>query len=129
MTLEEAREFFAADRFATYKTGITIDEIGENYAKCSFAATDDDVAAHGGVMGGAIFTLADFTFAVATNTRENLTVTTSSTINFISMPKDKKLIGESRCLKNGRKACFFEITITDGAGNLVATVLSNGVHL
>ena len=129
MTLEETREFFAADRFATYKTGITIDEIGENYAKCSFVATENDVAAHGGVMGGAIFTLADFTFAVATNTKENLTVTTSSTINFVSMPKDKKLIGESRCLKNGRKACFFEITITDGAGNLVATVLSNGVHL
>ena len=129
MTLEEARDFFAADRFATYKTGITIDEIGENYAKCSFFATENDVAAHGGVMGGAIFTLADFTFAVATNSKENLTVTTSSTINFISMPKDKKLIGESRCLKNGRKACFFEITITDGAGNLVATLLSNGVHL
>lgn len=129
MTLEQAKEFFAADRFATYKTGITIDEVGENYAKCSFTATGDDVAAHGGVMGGAIFTLADFTFAVATNTRECLTVTTSSTINFVSMPKDKKLIGESRCLKNGKRACFFEITVTDGAGNLVATVLSNGIHI
>ena len=129
MTLEEAREFFAADRFATYKTGITIDEIGRDYAKCSFTATENDVAAHGGVMGGAIFTLADFTFAVATNTREQLTVTTSSTVNFIRMPKDMKLTGEARCLKNGKRACFFEITITDGAGNLVATVLSNGIHL
>ncbi|MBQ6265591.1 MAG: PaaI family thioesterase [Clostridia bacterium] len=129
MTLEEAREFFAADRFATYKTGITIDEVGKDYARCSFVATENDVAAHGGVMGGAIFTLADFTFAVATNTKEQLTVTTSSTINFVSMPKDRKLTGESRCLKNGKRACFFEITITDGAGNLVATVLSNGVHL
>ena len=129
MTLEEAREFFAADRFATYKTGITIDEVGENYAKCSFTAGENDVAAHGAVMGGAIFTLADFTFAVSTNTRESLTVTTSADINFISAPKDRKLTGESRCLKNGRKACFFEITITDGAGNLVATALFNGIHL
>ncbi len=129
MTLEETREFFSADRFATFKTGITIDETGRDYAKCSFTATEDDVAAHGAVMGGAIFTLADFTFAVSTNTKEQLTVTTSSTINFISMPKDKKLIGESRCLKNGKKACFFEITIVDGAGNLVATALFNGIHL
>ena len=33
--LDEARAFFARDRFATKATGIEIDEIGENYAKCS----------------------------------------------------------------------------------------------
>ena len=129
MTVEQARDFFAKDRFATFKTGITIDEVGENYAKCSFTVTPDDVAAHGSVMGGAVFTLADFCFAVATNTPELLTVTTSSTINFISMPKDDRLIAESKCLKNGKKACFFEICVTDGAGNLVAQVLTNGIHL
>ncbi len=129
MTLEEARDYFANDRFASYKTGIIIEEIGENYARCSFETTPDDMAAHGSVMGGAVFTLADFTFAVATNTREQLTVTTSSTINFISMTKDKKLVAETRCLKNGRKACFFEITVKDGTGKLIATVLSNGIHL
>lgn len=129
MTLEEAREFFAKDRFASYKTGIIIEEIGKDYARCSFEPTEDDNAAHGSVMGGAIFTLADFTFAAATNTKDQLTVTTSSTINFISMSRDKKLIGEAKCLKNGRKACFFEITITDSTGKLIARVLSNGIHL
>lgn len=129
MTLEETREFFAKDRFATYKTGITIDEVGKDYAKCSFTVTPDDVAAHGSVMGGAIFTLADFCFAVSTNTKEQLTVTTGSTINYISMPKDDKLIAESKCLKNGKKACFFEISVKDGAGNLVAEVMTNGIHL
>lgn len=129
MTLEQAREFFKADRFATYKTGIVIDEIGENYSKCSFDITPDDVAAHGSVMGGAIFTLADFAFAVAANSGGQLTVTVNSNINFISMPKDKKLIAECNCLKNGKRACFFEVVITDGQGNLVANVTSNGIHI
>ncbi len=129
MNLKETREFFAADRFATYKTGITIDEVGEGCAVCSFEITDDDVAAHGSVMGGAIFTLADFTFAVSTNAPGQLTVTVSSTINYIGMPKDKRLVAVSKCLKSGKKACFYEITVSDGAGNLVATVLTNGIRI
>ena len=129
MTLEEAREFFKKDRFATYKTGIEIDEIGEKYSKCSFEITPDDVAAHGSVMGGAIFTLADFAFAVAANSCGRLTVTVSSNINFISMPKHNKLTGECKCLKDGKRACFYEVKITDGLGNLVAEVTSNGLHI
>lgn len=129
MTLEEAREYFAADKFATEKTGITIDEVGENYSKCSFVITDGHLAAHGSVMGGAIFTLADFAFAVASNTKEQLTVTLGSNISFISMPSDNRLTGECRCIKNGRKACFFETSITDGTGKLIARVTSDGMHI
>lgn len=129
MTLEEKREFFKKDRFATYKTGIIIEDACENYSRCSFEITPDDCAAHGGVMGGAVFTLADFAFAVATNSDEKLTVTVSSNIEFMGLPKDKKLIAEAKCLKDGSRACFFEINITDGLGNPVAAVMSNGMHL
>ena len=63
--LEEARQIFAADKYATDASGIVIEEVGENYAKCSMKLTDVHRNAFGGVMGGAIYTLADFTFAVA----------------------------------------------------------------
>ena len=40
MTLEEAREFFAQDRYATKATGIVIDEIGDRYSKVSLQLQD-----------------------------------------------------------------------------------------
>ena len=33
--LEEARAYFANDRYATEATGIVIEEVGEHYARCS----------------------------------------------------------------------------------------------
>lgn len=129
MTLEEAREFFSADRFATATTGIKIEEVGKNYSKCSFEITENHLAAHGSVMGGAVYTLADFAFAVASNTKEQWTLTVSSNINYISMPEGRVLTAECKCIRNGRKACFFETAITDETGKTVAVVTSNGIHI
>lgn len=129
MTLDEARAFFTADRFAMEVTGITIDEIGPDYAKCSFIAEGRHQAAHGGVMGGAIYTLADFAFAVASNCGGRLTMTTESSIHYLSRAKHPLLTAECRCIKNGKTTCLFETVITDGAGNRVAYVTSGGMHL
>ena len=38
--LEKAREFFAADRYATEVTGIEIIAVGEHYAKCQLNIED-----------------------------------------------------------------------------------------
>ena len=62
--LEKAREFFGKDTYAIVTSGIQIEQVGEHYSKCSMKLTDIHRNAYGGVMGGAIFTLADFTFAV-----------------------------------------------------------------
>ena len=37
--LEEAREFFGGDLYATETTGIIIEEVGEHYARCSMEIT------------------------------------------------------------------------------------------
>lgn len=127
--LEEARKFFDGDRYSTELTGCRIDEIGENYAKCSVKITDKLCNAQGGIMGGVMFTLADFTFAAATNFRKPYTVNVSSSINFMTMPKGDTLIAESKLLKDGRRNCFYEINVRDNLGNAVAFVTVNGVHL
>ena len=77
--LEEARAFFAGDRFAT-ENGAVIDEIGEHYAICSMELTPHHLNAAGRVMGGAVFMLADFAFAVASNFGHPADVTTTSQI-------------------------------------------------
>lgn len=129
MTIEEAKSFFAKDLFAMDVTGITIDELEENYVKCSFLIEEKHQAAHGGVMGGAIFTLADFSFAVAANSSGKFTMTTDSTIHYLGQPKGKKLISECRVIKDGKTNCLFDTIITDENGNLVASVTTGGMHL
>ena len=129
MTLEEARKYFIDDRYAMVTTGIKIDEVGENMSQCSIDVEDRHMAVGDHVMGGAIYTLADFAFAVASNSGDQITFTTSSSITYLSQPKDKKLIAVCQCIRDGRKTCYFETKITDGLGNMVACVVANGMHI
>ena len=128
-TLEDAKEYFAKDKYATVSTGIEILEVGENYAKCCFKIDERQANAVGHVMGGAIFTLADFVFAVTTNNKEKVTVTAMSSISYFNSPKGTILYGESRVKKEGKRTCFYEIDIYDDLGISVATVSTNGVHI
>ncbi len=128
-TLDEARAVFSEDLYATELSGITIEEIGEYYAKCAMKITPKHKNAAGAVMGGAVFTLADFAFAVAANLGGTLTVTTTASASFVGTCKGDTLYAETRLVKDGRRSCFFEVTVTDDLGNLVAVVTSCGMHL
>lgn len=127
--LEEARNYFKDDRFATEASGIIIEAVDDGYAKCSMKIEDRHRNAVNQVMGGAIYTLADFVFAVATNTKDHWTVTTVSQISYIGTVKGDTLYGESRCIKDGRRTCFYEIEIKDDLDNLIAVVSTSGSHL
>ena len=129
MTLEEARRFFSKDLFASETAGIVIEDVAENYAKCSMKIKDVHKNAVGQVMGGAIFTLADFAFAVATNDGEKMTVTSVSNINYTGTAKGDTLIAETKLIKDGKRNCVYQIEIKDDLENLVALVVSSGAHL
>ena len=124
--LEWARKTFANDRFATEAAGVVIEEAGDKVCRCSMKITPVHLNAAGGVMGGAIFTLADLTFAVASNFGGRMTVSISSNISFIGVCKGKELRSEARCIKSGRSTCFYEILICDDLGNQVAVVTITG---
>ncbi len=127
--LEQAREFFGEDYYATKVTGIEIEEVGDHYARCSLELTRNHKNAYGGVMGGAIFTLADYTFAVASNFRQPQTVSVTSQINFIGRAKGSRLIAESRLIKDGRTTCLYGIDVADELGTKVAFVTISGMKL
>ncbi len=125
--IDEVREFFSNDKFAV-ENGIAIDEIGDHYAKCSFKIEDRHKNAMGAVMGGATFTLADFTFAVASNWQKPGTVSLNSNVTYLGVAKGEKLIAEATMLKDGKTTCFYNIVICDDLGNKVAAVTINGFH-
>ncbi len=129
-TLKEAREIFSKDRYATVLSGAVIDEIGEDYAKCSMKLTQDHRNAYGGIMGGAIYTLADFAFAVASNYgKECATVSLTGQANFMAASSGNVLFAEAKLLKDGKRNSFFEVTVTDDLGKLIAVVAFTGAHV
>ena len=118
-TLEEAREFFKNDKFAT-NAGMQIDDYCEDGATCSVVLTDDHQNAYGGVMGGAIFTLADLAFAVTANNIHSLSVASQVSINYLSAPKGSKLIAKAKCIKDGKTTSVITVNVSDDTGRDVA---------
>ena len=80
--IDQVREFFADDKFATEAAGCTVIEAAMGHAVCEMPLERIHYNAQGGVMGGAIFTLADFCLAIACNVNEQPTVSVSNTIEF-----------------------------------------------
>ena len=123
MNTEEARSHFAGDKFATQATGITIEAVGDSYAKCILEIADRHLNQRGTVMGGAIFTLADFAVAVASNHEGRDAVSLSSSINYLSVPKGDRLYAEAHGVKDGHKVCVFQVDIYDNLEVKVACAL------
>lgn len=132
---EIAQQFFAKDKFATQVTGVKIEEVTEEMVTCSLKVTEHHKNAAGMVMGGVLFTLADFAFAVAANMEVvehsdggNLWVSLESNIHYLSVMKGDTLLATTECVKKGRTTCLYLIKITDNTERLICTVSTTGVR-
>ena len=118
--IEEVRELFARDRFATEACGCRVVEASRGHAVCTFDITEGHRNAQGNVMGGAIFTLADFALAIGCNLGENPTVSVSNTIEYFSAAKGSALIATCDVDKSGRSLGFYTVKVEDDLGTPVA---------
>ena len=125
MELEKIRETFQADRFAA-EMGAEILEAEPGRARCGLALGELHRNAAGGVMGGVIFTLADFAFAVAANCQRMETVSLTSQITYLNRAKGERLFASAACVKMGKNTCYYTIDVTDDLGNQVAQVTTTG---
>ena len=126
-TLDELNQRFRHDCFATAVVGASILEAEPGHAVCLLPLRPAHMNANNTPMGGAIFTLADFAFAVASNGfSERVTVSQPPSITFLAPPKGTQLRAEAACLKAGRTLCLYEVRITDDLGTQVAHVTVNG---
>ena len=121
-SIEELQAVFENDRFATQAAGCRIVEGRKGYAVCELDLRDVHRNAMGGVMGGAIFTLADFALAIACNVGEAPTVSVSNTIEFLSGAKGEKLIATCDADKSGRALGFYTVRVSDELGTQVAVM-------
>lgn len=127
-SLEDARDYFSRDRFAT-ENGITLDALDGERAVTSLTLGERHRNAFGGVMGGAIFTLADFAFAALTNGRGRLTVAQQVSINYLSAPKGGRLVATARYRKDGRSSCVVAVDVADDTGRDIAQFVGVGFKM
>lgn len=123
--LEEANTQFAKDVFAMQTCGITITKVGET-AECQMPVEAKHLNALDSVMGGAIFTLADFTVAVALNFKQTPAVTTSATVNFLAPAKGKLLTAIAEPIRLGRVLSYYQVNIYDELHTHVAMLTMTG---
>ncbi len=129
-TLDEIKARFADDRFATEAAGVEIVEAQLGHSVCVLPVRPHLLNANGVPMGGALFTLADFAFAVAENGHsDTITVSQNITITFLAAAKGKLLTAEAVCLKAGKRTCLYQVKITDDAGTYVAHMTVNGFNV
>lgn len=126
MKAEETKSFFANDRFANECAEIEILEVSEGYAKTKITVQDKHLNANNVVMGGCIYTLADYTFALAANCGDSKAMTLSSNITFNSAASGKELYAETEVIKEGRTVSNYLVRITDEKQRVIATATMIG---
>ena len=73
--------------------------------------------------GGVIFSLADIAFGAACNSHGETAVALNMTISFLTaVPAGSRLVAEAREIKQGRRAGFYQVSVTSEEGALVAQV-------
>ncbi len=127
-SVDEARKYFEEDRFAMVN-GMRIDELSDGGAVCSMQIGESHRNVHGGVMGGAIFTLADFAFAVAANNDKANTIGLHASIEWLSGAKGTTLFARAVRVKSGRTTSVYEVTVTDDTGRKIALFIGTGYTL
>ncbi|OEC84425.1 MULTISPECIES: PaaI family thioesterase [Methanobacterium] len=107
------------DKFAEY-AGIELLEVEEGWAKSKMEITENHLNGIGTVHGGAIFTLADFTFAAAANSYKTVTVAINANISFMKAARSGTLFAEAEEISTNPKLGTYTITVTDDNSKLIA---------
>lgn len=115
----EIKKFFKNDKFAEY-AGIKLLEVEEGKAKAKMEIKENHLNGIGTVHGGAIFTLADFTFAVAANSYRTVTVAINANISYMKAARTGTLFAEAEEISINPKLGTYTVNITDDNGELIA---------
>ncbi|MDR1484667.1 MAG: PaaI family thioesterase [Planctomycetaceae bacterium] len=114
-------EQFQKDHFATQVVGVEVLDVCPGYAKTSLKIDAKHHNAVGIVQGGALFTLGDFTFAVACHIghRDTL-VAIECGITFLKPVSSGVIYGEAKLISESKSLAYYEVSITNESNDLIA---------
>ncbi|WP_300155893.1 hotdog fold thioesterase [Solidesulfovibrio sp.] len=111
--------FLDRDPFARM-LGIRLIEAGPGYAKTAMDIADNLKNGAGIAHGGAVFTLADLAFAVASNSHGKLSLAVAAAISYVKAGTGGTLYAEAKEVSLGARMGTYAIAITNDAGEAVA---------
>jgi len=110
------------DEFARH-SGIEVVKFSAGYAKVKMAVERYHLNGVGIVNGGAIFTLADFAFGVASNAQgQGVAVSINASIAFIKAVKSGILFAEAQEVSMSSKLGNYNVHVTNEHNDLVAVL-------
>ena len=108
------------DKFAQL-LGIEIVEASPGYALVEMKIEEKHKNGINIVQGGAIFTLADYAFAIASNADGSTTVGINASISYFKSPSGSYIRAEAREESKNKKICGYKVEIKDEDGTLIAS--------
>jgi acyl-CoA thioesterase len=119
MDTDEARSIFAGDRYAAL-TGVEIVEAGTGYCKARLTIEDRHLNAANVIQGGAIFTLADLAFAVASNSHGQIALAINVNISFLRGKSTGTLYATATEVGEPKRLGAYDVLVTDEQGEIIA---------
>ena len=120
MPLEEVKRCLANDQFAKL-AGIELLTVTPGAARARMPLRPHHCNALGTVHGGAIFTLADFTFAAACNSHGTVAVALNVSITFMKAATTGTLWAEAHEVAKNFKVGSYAVTVRDDQDDLIAS--------
>jgi acyl-CoA thioesterase len=113
------QRFFKNDQFAE-RANIELLSVSPGAARAKMTLHPHHWNGYGTVQGGAIFTLADFAFAAASNSHGTVAVAINVSITFMKAGTTGTLWAEAREVSRNFKLGSYTVEVKDDQGELVA---------
>jgi acyl-CoA thioesterase len=117
--LADIKEFFKRDKFAEH-CGIELVDVSPGSAQAEMVVKEEHLNGLNTVHGGALFTLADFTFAAAANSYGMATVAINVSITYMTAITKGKVTAVAREVSRNPKLSTYTIDIFNEEGEVAA---------
>ena len=117
--MDAMKKFVQQDQFARH-ISVEMLEYGKGTAKARMELGKHHRNSAGMIHGGAIFSLADAVFSIASNSHGTLAVAINVSISFFKAATGGTLFAEAEEVSINPKLATYLITVTDDAGDKIA---------
>lgn len=117
--LKKLEQILKRDRFAQHNE-IRLVSIGIGTAVAEMPVSEKHLNGVNIIQGGALFTLADFAFAAASNSHGRIAVATQANITFFKGISSGKLTAVAKELNSGKTLSHYSVDIVDEEGVQIA---------
>jgi acyl-CoA thioesterase len=117
--IKKLEQMLLNDRFAAHND-IRLVSVKKGLAIAEMTVTENHLNGVNIIQGGALFTLADFAFAAASNSHGRIAVATNANISFFKGVTSGKVTAVATELNSGKTLSNYTVEITDESGSKIA---------